>query len=65
MNTYSASIEEIKRANRVRVLSKMTKGQLEAEERAAMTRVGVRRLDRNRMSKDELITSILYFEAQS
>jgi len=60
----NATAEQIRHATRVRELSKMSKGMLEIEERRAMAAVNTRRLDRNRMSKDELITSILYFEAQ-
>lgn len=56
--------EQIRHSTRVRELSKMTRGMLEAEERRAMAAVNTRRIDGNRMSKDELIASILHFEAQ-
>ena len=56
--------EQIRNTRR-ETLSRMRRPQLETEERRAMEMANVRRITNNRKSKDDLITSILYFESLS
>lgn len=52
------------RNTRRETLSRMSRPELETEERRAMALVNTRRIAGKRKSKDELIASILYFESQ-